>query len=271
MPKNSNGARSDKVAIMTGAARGLGLAMTLSLAEAGWRVGAVDIDGGRADSVAAAKERGVHDRLLWLKGDVRDQASCLKIVADVVEAFGAVHALVNNAGLGMQGIGNVLVGPKTKFFEVDFKTWRNVFAVNVDGPFLMAQATLPHLLAQGWGRIVNVVTSKSTMMAEGFSPYGPTKAAVEASTVIWSKDLAGSGVTVNALLPGGAANTRMIPNEENIDRSTLVQPEIMGPPIVWLLSDEANNMTGQRVIASEWVQRQRSAEAAEKACAPAGW
>ena len=101
---------------------------------------------------------------------------------------------------------------------------------------MMAKAVAPALVAQGWGRIVNIVTSHFTMVMDGFSPYGPSKAALEAATVIWAKDLAGTGVTVNALLPGGPGNTRMIPLDEVPDRSTLVQPEVMMAPITWLMS-----------------------------------
>src|SRR5262249_4391551 len=127
-------------------------------------------------------------------------------------------ARVNNAGAGMQHIGNVLVGAPKKFYEVDADTWRNAIDVNFNGPFMMAKAIAPTLVAQGWGRIVNIETSNYTMMMEGFSPYGPSKAALEAATVIWAKDLAGTGVTVNALAPGGPANTRMIPATEVTDR-----------------------------------------------------
>jgi 3-oxoacyl-[acyl-carrier protein] reductase len=171
----------------------------------------------------------------------------------------------------MQGFGNVLTGVRKKFFELKGEAWRSVFDVNVHGPFLMSQAVAPVLVGQGWGRIVNVVTSLNTMLLQGFSPYGPTKAALEAATVIWSKDLAGTGVTVNAILPGGAANTRMIPASDNVDRSALVQPEAMGPPIIWLLSEASDDVTGKRFIANDWDPRLSPAQAAEKACAPAGW
>jgi Dehydrogenases with different specificities (related to short-chain alcohol dehydrogenases) len=90
------------------------------------------------------------------------------------------------------------------------------------------------------------------MMMEGFSPYGPSKAALEAATVVWAKDLAGTGVTVNALAPGGPANTRMIPATEVADRSTLIQPEVMIAPIVWLMSPRSDGVTGRRIIAKEW-------------------
>src|SRR5436309_7537851 len=117
----------------------------------------------------------------------------------------------------------------------------------------MTRAIAPRLIEQGWGRIVNIVTSFFTMMMDGFSPYGPSKAALEAATAIWSKDLAGSGVTVNALLPGGPANTRMIPQSEVADRATLVQPEVMMAPIVWLMSARSDGITGRRIIVKEWA------------------
>jgi NAD(P)-dependent dehydrogenase (short-subunit alcohol dehydrogenase family) len=261
----------EKVVILTGAVRGLGLAMSLALADAGWRVGAVDIDPGTPEAFAAAKARGLDGRIVWLKGDVRNPQSCASIVGELVKRYGAIHAVVNNAGMGMQGIGNVLVGQRKKFFEVSVDNWRDAFDVNVNGPFVMTQAVVPLLVAQKWGRIVNVVTSQNTMVAEGFSPYGPTKAALEAATVIWSKDLAGTGVTVNAILPGGAADTRMIPAGEEIDRSKLIKPELMGPPIVWLLSQASDDFTSARLIAADWDPELPPAQAAAKACSPAGW
>jgi NAD(P)-dependent dehydrogenase (short-subunit alcohol dehydrogenase family) len=136
---------------------------------------------------------------------------------------------------------------------------------------MMAKAIAPRLIEQGWGRIVNIVTSSFTMMMEGFSPYGPSKAALESATVIWSKDLAGSGVTVNALLPGGPANTRMIPESEVADRSTLIQPEVMMAPVVWLMSAQSDGITGRRIIAKEWDAQRLQREPADTVGAPAGW
>jgi 3-oxoacyl-[acyl-carrier protein] reductase len=192
-------------------------------------------------------------------------------VKKAADHFGAVHGLVNNAGLGMQHIGNVLVGKRKHFFEVDADAWRAAVDVNVNGPFMMAKAVAPRLIDQGWGRIVNIVTSFFTMMMDGFSPYGPSKAALEAATVIWSKDLAGTGVTVNALLPGGPANTRMIPQSEVADRSTLVQPNVMMAPIVWLMSARSDGITGRRIIAKEWDAQRLEHEPPEKVGTPAGW
>jgi NAD(P)-dependent dehydrogenase (short-subunit alcohol dehydrogenase family) len=109
------------------------------------------------------------------------------------------------------------------------------------------------------------------MVMDGFSPYGPSKAALEAATVIWARDLAGTDVTVNALLPGGPGNTRMIPLAEVPDRSTLVQPEVMAAPIRWLISTASDGVTGRRFIAKAWDSALPLAEAAKKAGASAGW
>jgi NAD(P)-dependent dehydrogenase (short-subunit alcohol dehydrogenase family) len=82
-----------------------------------------------------------------------------------------------------------------------------VIDTNVNGPFMTARCAVPFMLKAGWGRIVNVSVSQGTMRRRGFSPYGPSRAALESETIIWAQDLEGTGVTVNALLPGGATLT----------------------------------------------------------------
>jgi NAD(P)-dependent dehydrogenase (short-subunit alcohol dehydrogenase family) len=102
--------------------------------------------------------------------------------------------------------------------------------------------------------------------------YGPSKAALESETVIWAQDLAGTGVTVNALLPGGATMTGMIPGEVPPElRAKLLSPEIMVPPLLWLVSDSASEVSGKRVNASLWDANLDPAAASAKACEPAGW
>ena len=271
-PKEANPAHP--VVIVTGAARGLGRAMTLSLLRNGARVAAADLPSSAAemrDLVALATAEKMADRLLPVDCDVSQWADCQAAVRKVADHFGAVHGLVNNAGLGMQHIGNVLKPGRKRFYEVEADTWRASIDVNFNGPFLMAKAAAPLMVDQGWGRIVNIVTSFYTMMMEGFSPYGPTKAALESATVIWSKDMASTGVTVNALLPGGAANTRMIPEGDIDDRSKLIQPEVMMAPIAWLMSARSNGVTGRRIIASEWSAERLNSEPADSVGAPAGW
>jgi len=264
----------DSVVIITGGVRGLGRAMTLGLAAAGGRVAAMDLPSERAESEAlmrAATELGLADRVLPVFGDVTRYEDCQAAVAAAVTRFGAVHGLVNNAGRGMADIGEVLVNPNVKFYDAGAEAFRGVIDVNVNGPFMMAKAVAPRLVEAGWGRIVNILTSRPVLTMVGFSPYGPSKAALEAATVIWAKDLVDSGVTVNGLLPGAPANTRMISENEVADRSTLVAPERMVPPIVWLMSHDSDGITGQRFMAKAWDPSAATPDAAAAAGSPAGW
>jgi 3-oxoacyl-[acyl-carrier protein] reductase len=257
-----NNKTANHVVIVTGGARGLGRSMSLALPSS--------VDAMR-ELAAMVEDEGYPNRPLAVECDVARWPDCENVVNSAVEHFGAVHGLVNNAGIGMQNIGNVLVGKRKAFYEVDVEAWRKAIDVNVNGAFLMAKAVTPCLVAQGWGRIVNIETSSFTMMMEGFSPYGPSKAALESATVIWAKDLAGTGVTVNALLPGGPANTRMIPNVEVTDRSSLIQPEVMGAPIVWLFSPQSDGVTGRRIVAKDWDEKKSRTEGSSNIGTPAGW
>jgi len=264
---------SSLAVIVTGAGGGIGRAMTLGLAKAGVRVAAAELASRREaadDLMQHAGSQGLQDRIAVVPCDVTDAADCAAAVRTAIDRFGGVHGLVNNAAIGMQNIGPVQVGTRKKFFEVGADTWCASITTNVCGPYLMARAIAPVLVEQGWGRIVNITTSHFTMVMEGFSPYGPSKAALEAASVIWAKDLAGTGVTVNVLVPGGPANTRMIPLSEVPDRSTLIQPEAMVEPICWLMSPASDGVTGRRIIAKDWNAAQ-AREAPTQVGAPAGW
>jgi NAD(P)-dependent dehydrogenase (short-subunit alcohol dehydrogenase family) len=127
------------------------------------------------------------------------------------------------------------------------------------------------MMRQKWGRIVNVTTSLGTMIREGSPTYGPTKAALEAVSAIMAKDLAGTGVTVNVLVPGGVTNTGMVPLEAGYDRAEMIQPAVMTPPLNWLVSDAAGGVTGRRFLAVHWDPSLPPEEAAAKAGAPVAW
>jgi NAD(P)-dependent dehydrogenase (short-subunit alcohol dehydrogenase family) len=260
--------------IVTGGARGLGRAMTLALLRSGARVAVADLPVSApevAELKDIARKEGAGDRVHSIECDVTRWQDCTDVVNRTIQHFGSLHGLVNDAAIGMQNIGAVMTGKRTRFYEVDAEVWKKSIDTNVNGPFQMAKAITPHLVGQGFGRIVNITTSHFTMVMEGFTPYGPTKAAMEAATVAWSKDLAGTGVTVNALLPGGAANTRMIPQSEITDRSTLVQPEVMMAPIVWLMSPRSNGVTGRRIIGKDWDAERLQRTPADQVGDPAGW
>ena len=244
-------ALSGQVAIVTGAGRGIGRAMTLGLARSGVRVVATAARE-RAEIDAVAAEAG-EDLVLPVLADVTREADAQRVTATTLERFGRLDILVNNAGRGMKYISESFMADPTRFWAVNPDTWRMVIDTNVNGPFLMARAAVPHMLRAGWGRIVNVSISHSTMRRAGFSPYGPSKAALESETLIWAQDLHGTGVTVNALLPGGATLTGMIPDSfPESARSRLLDPAIMVPPLLWLVSSAADAISGCRVIANQW-------------------
>jgi NAD(P)-dependent dehydrogenase (short-subunit alcohol dehydrogenase family) len=125
---------------------------------------------------------------------------------------------------------------------------------NLTGYFLVAREITPRMLAAGGGRIVNISASHTTMHRAGFVPYGPSKAGSEALSRIMAADLRDTGVTVNLLLPGGATATGMLPPGAAPEGQRILEPAVMGPPIVWLASDEAVGVHDERIIATEFEQ-----------------
>jgi NAD(P)-dependent dehydrogenase (short-subunit alcohol dehydrogenase family) len=253
-----------RVAIVTGGGRGLGRAMTLGLAKAGVAVIATAArEPGEIESLSAAAP---DSRIAALIADVTKEEDCARVVATALERFGRLDILVNNAGRGMKYVSEDFMTAPTRFWETTPETWRLIIETNAVGPFLMARAAAPTMLAAGWGRIINISMNAETMRRRGFSPYGPSKAALESETIIWAQDLADSGVTVNALLPGGATRTGMIPKSFPEDlRSKLIDPAVMVPPLLWLASSKSDGVTGRRFVAAEWREDE------PQACAAAGW
>lgn len=264
----ADGELSGKTAIVTGAGRGLGRSMAFGLARAGANV-----------VITAARHREEIDRVAEeaaniagagairaLVADVTKEEDCQRVWDEAVQAFGAVHMLVNNAGRGMRFVSEKFFDTPTKFWETDPSVWRMIVETNVNGPFLMARAVAPQMMRQRWGRIVNISINYETMRRPGFSPYGPSKAALESETIIWAQDLAGTGVTVNSLLPGGATDTGMVPADIAPHlRQKLLHPDIVIPPLLWLVSEAANEVTGSRFDARLWDTSLPPEQAAEKA------
>jgi len=240
-----------KVAVLTGGGRGLGRAIVRGLTQAGAQVvvtAASEIE--EINSVVSEAPKGAVAALL---ADVTKEEDCTRVVRETLERFGKLDVLINNAGRGMKYVNESFLTQPTRFWETDPATWRMVIDTNVNGPFLMARASAPHMLKAGWGRIVNMSMSYATMRRKGFSPYGPSKAALESETLIWAQELDGTGVTVNAVLPGGATLTGMIPEAfPETDRSRLLNPDIIIPVVVWLVSESAAGVTGKRFDASKW-------------------
>lgn len=241
----------ERVAIVTGGGRGLGRAMVLGLAAAGYRVLATAARD--ASEIAAVAREASTDRVVPLVADVSDPLDAQRTVATAIDRFGRLDILVNNAGRGMIEVSSEFLSTPTRFWETDPAIWQHVIATNVNGPFYMAHAAVPHMLSAGWGRVINISMNRETMRRKGFSPYGPSKAALESETAIWSQDLSASGITVNALLPGGATRTGMIPTGVSAAaRAAMLDPAIVVPPLLWLVSDAAAHVTGKRLDAKVW-------------------
>ena len=265
------GTLDGKVAIVTGAGRGLGRAMTLGLLDAGASVAAAELDMASLDETQdAAEQRGASERLLAVLADVTPDDAAPKIVRATVERFGRLDVLINNAGIS-PGLLRSADAPAGKFWEVTPAEFRRVIDVNVVAAFLMTRAALPIMFRQGWGRIINVTTSLDTMWRNLMQPYGGSKAANEAHLTALAQELEGTGVTANVLVPGGAVDTRLVPLSLAPDRSVLIVPEVMVPPLVWLCSSASDGVNGQRFIGMRWDKNLPPAEAAKNAGAPMAW
>jgi NAD(P)-dependent dehydrogenase (short-subunit alcohol dehydrogenase family) len=248
------------------------MARVLVIHGAGIRVAATDrTAAGLAELAASARAQGKDAALLTIEADLARDEAVQQIVAAARGRFGPIDILVNNAGVGQATIRSDNRQNPIKFWEVTPEQWRLFVAVHTNAPMALARAVVHDMMRQRWGRIVNVTTSLGTMIRPGSPTYGPSKAALEAVSAIMAKDLDGSGVTVNVLVPGGVTNTGMVPLEAGYAREEMIQPETMAPPLVWLVSEAAAGVTGRRFLAVHWDPALPPGQAAEKAGAPVAW
>jgi NAD(P)-dependent dehydrogenase (short-subunit alcohol dehydrogenase family) len=236
--------------LVTGGTSGLGLAMSQALAEAGARVVLTGRTGQRVHEAAARINKGATGLVM----DVRDEQSVSAGVGRALAVLGGIDVLVNNAGIGMRTVNPHFMTEPAGFWQVSPDGFRDLFATNVLGYFLVARAVVPHMLEAGRGKIVSISVNETTMRRRGFTPYGPSRAATDALSHIMAADLAGTGIDVNLLLPGGATRTGMTPDSTPEDvRATWLDPAIMGPPIRWLASRASDGITDQRIVATEFA------------------
>ncbi len=183
-----------RVAAVTGGGRGIGAATAVVLAQTGASVAVVARSKEQVGTVAALLA-SYGARSLGVVADVADPVDVTDAFAKIANALGPIDVLINNAGV---------VAPLGSTIQIDPEAWRTAVAINLAGPFLCIKAVLPGMLARQWGRIVNVTTGAAagTGMIHA-NAYSVSKAGLEMLTVNLAAELAGSGVTVNAVRPGG--------------------------------------------------------------------
>ena len=237
-----------RVAIVTGGGRGLGRSIALAYAQAGADV--VISAARNADEAEAVAELGssLPGSIRAVQADVTVAGDVERLVARALDISGRIDVLVNNAARGMRFVNPRFMTDPEPFWEADPEAWALVIETNIVGVFLMSRAVVPHMLAAGGGSIINVTINHSTMVRRGFSPYGPSKAALEAMTSVWAAELEGTGVHINLLAPGGATNTGMIPDSvpEGVE---LLDPDIIAPAALHLALAQTS---GARILATEW-------------------
>jgi NAD(P)-dependent dehydrogenase (short-subunit alcohol dehydrogenase family) len=229
-----------RVAIVTGAAGGLGEAIARRLAADGLSVVVADLDARAAERVAA--QLGA-ESAVGIAVDVADPASAQALVEATVARFGRVDVLVNNAGIA---------GPTAPVQDLPPDDWARVLAVNLSGTFHCTRAALPPMLAAGWGRIVNVASIAGKDGNPGMSAYSASKAGVIALTKSVGKETATSGVLVNCVVPGvvDAGLTDKTTDEERalflsrVPMGRMGRPEELAELVSWLSSERCAFSTG---------------------------
>jgi 3-oxoacyl-[acyl-carrier protein] reductase len=240
--------------------------MALALLAAGHRVVLSSTD--RASMEAVAAESGAADRVAIVVAELQRSGGAEQLAIEALRPFGQIDMLFNNAGLGSAATRLDLLQKPYRFWENERPMIEKFFAVNVVQAMVLSAKLAPAMIARGWGRIVSNTTSLDTMLKQ--SLYGGSKAALEAETAVMARDLAGTGVTANVLVPGGGTGTRMT-DVLGIPRDVLIHEDVMAAPAAFLASDAANDFTARRIVANRWNATLPPLAAAAAASDPIAW
>jgi NAD(P)-dependent dehydrogenase (short-subunit alcohol dehydrogenase family) len=236
-----------KVALVTGASKGLGKAMSLALAEAGAKIALVSRDK-KLLAEAATAIRALGSDAEVFPADVSDEAQVLALEKAVVARFGKPHILINNAGINLRK-------PITDF---TLEEWNRIQATNVTSVFLMCRSFLPNLKGQGFGRILNLTSMMSHVSLPGRTAYSTSKAALLGFTKALALELAPEKITVNGISPGPFSTEINKPLMENAELTQWFlsripvghwgRPEDIGQLAVYLCSEAAGFITGTDIV-----------------------
>ncbi|MGH7831270.1 MAG: SDR family NAD(P)-dependent oxidoreductase, partial [Candidatus Binatia bacterium] len=222
----------DKVAVVTGASRGIGQTIALAYAREGARLSLWDIDlvglGQTAGEIA-----GMGREALTLTTDVTREEEIDRSVKVTLERFGSIDILVNSAALKMSFIVPRERRSDYHFWEIDPQRWRRLLDVNITGAFLCSRRVAREMAQRESGSIINITTGNETKFRRGYAPYGTSKAGLEALSLSIAKELKSHGVRCNLLQPGGAVNVR---GESD---PSLLPYDIIVPAAIFLASDES--------------------------------
>ncbi len=235
----------EKVAIVTGGARGLGKAFSIALAKEGARIMVVDI----ADFEETLREIQSSGQVAkGLKADVSVEEDTLRMAEETFKTFGRIDILVNNAAI----IYGLLRKP---FFEIDPQLWDKVMTVNVKGPWLCTKAVFPYMKQQGKGKVINLASETFFTGSHGFVHYVASKGGVVGLTRALAVELGPYNITINAIAPGftDTEASRSIADVTKYDISRtplgrLQQPKDLIGAVIFLASDESDFITGQVLL-----------------------
>ncbi len=253
-------------ALITGASRGLGLEMAIAMAEAGLAgititaapgsdETSTQIENELQSAIAAIEKTGTKVNAVF--SDVGLSDDCKQAIDGHINTFASLDILINNAGKA----GRYAHKGETDcdISGHDPAGIAEIIETNLCGPYFMLRHALPHMKKLTRARVINISKRTESMHRKAWTPYGPTKAALEAATIAWAESLSETGVTVNTLSPGGAVNTKFGTGKisgQGIDPSTI------RPMTVWLASDASDGFNGCRFVADRWDAELPSLEAA---------